>query len=118
VDWGDKSPLSLISRANAGTFNIEHIYKQSGIFNITIKATDSNGAAAFLQVVGISNGPIQQNGATTTGTGQNGGTKTDRVIIWWPMALLFALAIVAFWLGKRHQLETIRGRLHRGERPV
>jgi hypothetical protein len=114
IDWGDKSPLDLISRQNAGTFNIEHVYSQSGIFNVTIKATDANGATAFLQVVAISNGPIQQTSANTSGP----TSKPERVIIWWPLAVTFALSIIAFWLGKRHQLQTIRDRLHRGERPI
>jgi hypothetical protein len=116
VDWGDKSPTELISRAAPGTFNIEHTYNQSGVYNVTIKVTDSNGASAFLQVVGVSNGPIQQ---TSSGNTTNPNkTVTDRVIIWWPMLLLLILTIIAFWLGQKHQLATIRGRLHRGERPI
>jgi hypothetical protein len=116
VDWGDKSTQELISRSNPGLFNIEHSYAQSGIYNVTVKVTDANGASAFLQVVGISNGPIQQ----STSNNDNGKTllKTERIIIWWPMLILLILAIIAFWLGKRHQLATIRGRLHRGERPI
>jgi hypothetical protein len=115
VDWGDKSAPDLISRSAPGAFNIEHTYASSGIFNVTVKVTDANGASAFLQMVGVSNGPIQQ----STSTNKNGTTvKTERVIIWWPMLILLALTIVAFWLGKRHQLATIRGRLHRGERPI
>jgi hypothetical protein len=115
VDWGDKTALDLISRSTPGTFNIEHIYAQSGVYNVTIKVTDANGSAAFLQLVGISNGPIQQ----TTSSSQAGGTvTTKKVIIWWPLAITFALSILAFWLGKRHQLQTIRDRLHRGERPI
>jgi hypothetical protein len=116
VDWGDKSTLQLISRSNPGLFNIQHVYTQSGIYNVTVKVTDANGASAFLQVVGISNGPIQQTSSTG---GQAAPTvKTERVIIWWPMLILLVLTIVAFWLGKQHQLATIRGRLHRGERPI
>jgi len=116
IDWGDKSTQDLISRSNPGSFNIEHTYLQSGVYNITIKVTDADGASAFLQVVGIANGPIQQS-STATGAG---GTKvkTEKVIVWWPMVVLLVLTIIAFWLGKRHQLETIRGRLHRGERPI
>jgi hypothetical protein len=116
VDWGDKSSTQLISRAAPGAFNIEHTYTQSGIYNVTIKVTDSNGASAFLQVVGISNGPIQQ--SSSNNTKDSTKTVTQRVIIWWPMLLLLALTVIAFWLGQRHQLATIRGRLHRGERPI
>jgi hypothetical protein len=116
VDWGDKSTEELISRSAPGTFNIQHTYTQSGIYNVTVKATDASGASAFLQVVGIANGPIQQ---STSSDGQTAAAvKTERVVIWWPFLITLALTIVAFWLGKRHQLETIRGRLHRGERPI
>lgn len=116
VDWGDKSPLDLISRLTAGDFNIEHTYAQSGVYNVTIKATDSSGAASFLQLVGIANGPIQQ--ATTTGRGANPTTKIVKVYVWWPLLITFVLTIVAFWLGKQHQLQTIRDRLRKGERPI
>jgi hypothetical protein len=56
----------------------------------------------------------------TASTNDGGKTlvKKERVIIWWPMLVLLILVIIAFWLGKRHQLATIRGRLHRGERPI
>lgn len=112
VDWGDKTPLDLISRESVGDFSIEHTYLQSGIFNVTIKATDVNGQAAFLQVVGISNGPIQQSSAQKQTT-----AKTKQVVLWWPIILLFLLTIASFWLGKQHQLESIRSRLRKGERP-
>jgi hypothetical protein len=116
VDWGDKSTQELVSRSTPGIFNIQHAYNQSGIYNVTVKVTDANGASAFLQVVGISNGPIQQSNSDND-QGKN-VVKSERVIIWWPMLILLILTIIAFWLGKRHQLATIRGRLHRGERPI
>ncbi|HEX2558049.1 MAG TPA: hypothetical protein VHK86_06975 [Nitrososphaera sp.] len=115
IDWGDKSPNDLISRATAGDFNLEHTYSQAGVYNITIKASDANGAAAFLQVVGIANGPIQQSAAT----GQsNSTTKTIKIYVWWPLLPLFVLTIAAFWLGKQHQLQVIRDRLKKGQRPI
>jgi len=111
VDWGDKTPFDLISRANPGDFTIEHTYSQAGTYKVTIKASDANGDSAFLQVVGIGNGPIQQAAA-----GQGGG-QTKRVIIWWPLLLSIILIILAFWSGQKHQLAVIRDRLRRGERP-
>jgi hypothetical protein len=116
IDWGDKSPAVLISRSAPGAFNIEHTYTQSGVYNVTIKVTDSQGSSAFLQVVGIANGPIQQ--TTKSGNQPSVTVKTEKVIIWWPMVILLVLTVAAFWLGKQHQLETIRSRLRRGERPI
>ncbi len=113
IDWGDNSPPDLISRSSAGDFTIQHIYSQSGVYKITVKAVDSTGAAAFLQLTAISNGPIQQTGSPSGTT-----TKIVKSIVWWPLIAMFVLTILAFWLGQKHQLQTIRNRLRRGERPI
>jgi hypothetical protein len=115
ADWGDKSRIQLTSLQTPGDFEQQHIYNTSGSYNIIFQATDANGQSAYLQVVGISNGPIQQ----TTGANQAGGTTTiiKRVILWWPIIVLFILTVIAFWLGKRHETETIKKRLHSGKNP-
>jgi hypothetical protein len=113
VDWGDKTNADLISRSAAGDFDINHIYKQAGAYNVIIKVTDSKGAAAFLQVVGVGNGPIQQ----STGSGSGTQTIIQVKIIWWPLIISVILIIVAFWLGKRQQIEQIRIRLRKGKAP-
>jgi hypothetical protein len=112
VDWGDKTAPDLISRASTGDFTIEHTYGAAGSYKVTVKVSDANGDSAYLQVVGIGNGPIQQ-----AANGQGGPKQVERVIVWWPFLLTIILIIVAFWSGKRHQLELIRDRLRRGERP-
>lgn len=114
VDWGDQSDPDLISKSSAGTFNLEHIYEQPGVYNVTIKATDSRGEAAFLQLVGVGNGLIAPTGAP----GATQTIRSERVIIWWPFLVLFTLALSTFWLGKKHQVEIIRTRLQRGDRPI
>ncbi len=113
VDWGDKSAQDLISRDAAGDVLLEHIYNQSGIYNITIKASDSKGQVAFLQVVGIGNGPIQQ----TTTTRPSTQTTTSSRILLISLAVAIPLLLSSFWLGKKHQLQVIRARIRRGERP-
>jgi len=113
VDWGDKTNPDLISRVAPGEFNLDHVYKQAGVYNVIIKATDSKGTAAFLQVVGVGNGPIQQS-AGNTNTNQ---VITQTKIIWWPLIIALILIIVSFWLGKRQQIEQIRIRLRKGQRP-
>jgi glucan phosphoethanolaminetransferase (alkaline phosphatase superfamily) len=80
---------------------------------VIIKATDANGNTAFLQVVGIGNGPIQQTDKNTAGT----TTVVQTHLIWWPLVLALILILIAFWLGKRQQLEQIRARLRAGLRP-
>jgi hypothetical protein len=113
VDWGDKTNSDLMSKPFAGEIELEHIYKQAGIYNVIIKATDANGNTAFLQVVGIGNGPIQQTDKNTAGT----TTVVQTHLIWWPLVLALILILIAFWLGKRQQLEQIRARLRAGLRP-
>lgn len=113
VDWGDKSNPDLISQGTPGNITLQHTYANPGVYKVTIKATDANGIAAFLQVVGVGNGPIKQ-----TGTGAGSSTFTIQTkIILWPIIVLFILMILAYWIGKRHQLEAIQNRLRKGEPP-
>jgi hypothetical protein len=115
VDWGDKSAPQLISRDTAGDILIKHIYSQSGVYNIIVKATDSQGSAAFLQLTGIGNGPIQQ----TTATSKPSNTTTTNLsrVLLIASAILIPLLLTSVWLGRKHQLQVIRARIRRGERP-
>lgn len=112
VDWGDKTSPDLISRQIPGQLNFQHTYAQAGVYNVLIRASDANGNVAFLQVVGIGNGPIQQTGSKTA-TGII--TKESTKIIWWPIIVLFIFMLIAYWLGQKHQLEAIRRRLRQGD---
>jgi hypothetical protein len=112
VDWGDKSAPDLISRPAPGEIGLEHVYKDPGIYTVIIKATDSGGVEAYLQVVGVGNGPTQQNTQSAAS-----GTTTQLKVIWWPSAVSFGLVIVAFWLGKRQQVVQIKTRLRKGQKP-
>ena len=112
ADWGDKTDPDLISQNVPGDINLQHTYAQAGVYKVTIKASDSQGNTAFLQLVGIGNGQIQQS-TNTSGNGIITNQKTK--ILWWPLLLLFGLTIAAYWLGQKHQLEAIRRRLRKGE---
>ncbi|HZP55504.1 MAG TPA: hypothetical protein VFB03_01905 [Candidatus Saccharimonadales bacterium] len=111
IDWGDKTATDLISRQSPGDFTIQHIYINAGVYNIIIKATDSQGATAFLQVVGIGNGPIKQ----TTPSAQATQVVTPNLL--WILLIILPLLLSSFWLGRKHQLQIIRDRLRRGQRP-
>lgn len=115
VDWGDKSAPDLLSQKTAGDVTLQHIYNQSGVFNIIIKATDANGSAAFLQVVGIGNGPIQQ--TANTNKPASATTTTSNKVLIIILIIAFPLLLSSFWLGQKHQLQVIRARLRKGERP-
>ncbi|HET7827695.1 MAG TPA: PKD domain-containing protein [Candidatus Saccharimonadales bacterium] len=114
VDWGDKTDPDLISQNQPGDLTLQHTYAQAGVYKVTVKASDSQGNAAFLQLVGIGNGKIQQSvGSAGSGILTNQKTK----ILWLPILLLAGLSLLAYWLGQKHQLEAIRRRLRRGEQP-
>lgn len=114
ADWGDGTPADLISRPVAGEIDLTHVYKSPGFYTVVIKATDANGVTAFLQVVGIGNGPTQQTAANSKG-GSN--TNVQIKVIWWPLVVCLFLTIIAFWLGRKQQVEQIRTRLRKGQKP-
>lgn len=102
VDWGD-GKTDLLSRAFGGSFDISHIYDSPGVYNILVKVSDSTGASAFLQVVGVANGSLGQDNS-----GSKDGTVIRTVIIWWPMIIAAFLIIISFWLGRKDQLRSLR----------
>lgn len=105
VDWGDGSPSELISIANPGTVTIKHIYKTAGIYTVIVKATDKNGETAFLQLVGQATGATQNNN-----TKAGGNVVVEKDVIWWPALAMLPLIFAAFWIGQRHELDTLRKR--------
>lgn len=117
VDWGDGSEPTLISLENAGPFDITHVYDTPGVYNILIKATDNNGVSAFLQVVGIANGPLSQEDRSTEDDEGDGGGETRTVVLWQVSLALFPFTVLSFWLGRRNQMKEIKTKIARGERP-
>lgn len=125
VDWGDGTPPDLISQQFAGTLNIKHKYESPGIYNIVIKATDKNGGTAYLQLVGVANGQLNQetgqNGSNGSGGGSgsaNGGSGTPQAkVLWQPAALAVPFVFSTFWLGKKYELRMLRKKIERGDRP-
>lgn len=117
VDWGDGSALDLISQSFPGTFDITHRYVNPGVYNIIIKATDRNGAVAYLQLVGVGNGPLSQESAAG-GSAEPGERVIEKTrILWEPALILIPFLLSTFWLGKRHELYVLRRKIERGERP-
>lgn len=108
VDWGDGSRPDLISQQFPGTFNISHVYKSAGVYNILIQATDKNGEVAFLQLVGVGNGEVADNKNAA-----NTQIKEITKVLWWPALFLIPLILIAFWLGRKHELTSLRRRLER-----
>jgi hypothetical protein len=109
VDWGDGTQPDLSSQQFPGIITLNHKYASPGIYNILIKATDKNGATAYLQLVGIANGKSSQQAAGTDNT----KTATIVKVLWWPAAVAIPLIASTFWLGKRHELYILRKRIEK-----
>lgn len=110
VDWGDGTQSDIISREFPGTFDISHVYESAGTYNVLIRAIDKNGELAFLQLVGVGNGELADlHGAGTTIS----STKTQ--VLWWPAAIAILLIIIAFWLGRKHEILTLRRKFERAK---
>jgi hypothetical protein len=107
VDWGDGTSPELISQSFPGNITLHHVYDSAGIYNITVRATDANGTTAFLQLVGVGNGPAAQ----TNNSANKKEQVTKTVVLWWPALVLIPLIGAAFWLGGRHELFTLRKNL-------
>jgi len=106
IDWGDGTPAQLQSQATTGTVNISHIYSKAGIYHVSIKATDSKGATAFLQVVAIANGNVSAKGSTSSGGSATATTK----VLWLPTLVMFVMMGPAFWLGRQSKAIAMKRR--------
>ncbi|MDB5175541.1 MAG: Fibronectin type protein [Candidatus Saccharibacteria bacterium] len=111
IDWGDGSAPDLQSQSFAGSFDIKHSYKSAGVYKIIIKITDANGGTAYLQLVGISNGKVTQSGSGSASP--SGGTTPKAKILIWPLFLMLPLIVAAFFIGRRHELYTLRRQLEK-----
>jgi hypothetical protein len=110
VDWGDGTPIDLISQESAGGFTIKHTYKTAGVYKIIVKATDKNKDTAFLQLVGVATGATQ---SKSGGGDKSGASSVRTVVIWWPCLLMLPLIVAAFWVGRRNELFVLRKKLEK-----
>lgn len=118
VDWGDGSGSDLYTAIVAGAFTVQHIYKQSGTYSVLIKAADSNGTAAYLQLVAVANGQVTEPTPTTSKTNTT-ISQSSITILSWTLALIFLIMIIlSFWLGGRSKISKIKKSLARGEHPL
>ncbi len=116
IDWGDGKPADLKSQTFPGGVELTHVYDSPGVYNIVIKVTDKDGVTAFLQLVGVANGPLSQTNTGAAGT-NGGATNTVVKVLWWPLIFLIPFIISTFWLGRRYQVKYIKSKIARGERP-
>ena len=100
TDWGDGQPSTLQSSAFGGNIVIKHTYATSGVYQVTVTATDSNGSTGFLQLVGVGNGQITQ--STKASKSSSPSTATNYIFPWWMVLGGLVVLVLAFWLGSRH----------------
>lgn len=117
IDWGDGKTPDLKSVPFPGSIDIQHVYENPGVYNIIVKATDKNGATAYLQLVGVGNGPLSQDTGSTGSSNDKSTTVTKTRILWEPAAILMPMVFTTFWLGKKHQMKVLRRRIEEGQRP-
>ncbi len=113
VDWGDGSSPALQSQPFAGTFNITHVYKSAGVYRVVAKATDSTGASAFLQLVGVGNGEVGQTSTGSATSDDAGGGTIQYIYVWWPILLMIPIILAMFWVGKRYELVAIHKQIEK-----
>lgn len=107
IDWGDGAAAELKSQSLAGLVTIARAYKKAGIYQVNVKVTDVNGVSAFLQVVAVANGQVEENQAAT----DDGSSRVRTVIIWIPAVIALLLLLPTYWLGKRSQLLILRNKM-------
>jgi len=110
TDWGDNKPADLLSVQFPGVINLQHVYDTAGVYNVIIKATDKNGLTAYLQVVAVANGAITSSASSNKNNTQV-ITKTN--VLWLPAAIMLPFILISFWLGKKHELLSLRRHLQR-----
>ncbi len=111
VDWGDGTN-EVISLDFIGNFSLKHIYEQPGTYKTIVKAADSKGDTAFLQLISIGNGLLQ--GKLDDGSGSN-QVITRKIFVLWPLYIMVAFVVSTFWLGRRYELRRIRKRLENNQ---
>lgn len=109
VDWGDGTATDLFSQSITGTLDLKHTYKSPGIYKVIVKATDKNGGTAFLQLIAQATGV----GQDKVKNGEDDKTLVKVQVIWWPAILMVPLIVAAFWVGRRHELYTLRKQLEK-----
>lgn len=109
IDWGDGTQPELMSQPSAGLITIKHVYKEPGIYRVTIRVTDVNGVSGFLQVIAIANGKAES--AIKTDKKESATIIMRNRVIWIPAAIALAFLIPAYWLGRRAEARAIRKHL-------
>lgn len=106
IDWGDGSELQLFSQPLEGVINVAHPYKKAGIYRVNVRAADVNDVSAFLQVIAVSSGQVEQLNE------EEASQPSEKVTIIWPPAVIATILLIpSYWLGRRSQLVSLRSKM-------
>lgn len=107
IEWGDASN-KVVPRNDNATFNVDHIYKKAGTYQITFQASDAGGRVAFLTVAAIVNGQPDVATASTTPL-----ATPNQLLLLWPIFVGAVAVTASFWLGEQREkrILTKRGML-------
>lgn len=97
IEWGDASN-KVVPRNDNATFNVDHIYKKAGTYQITFQASDAGGRVAFLTVAAIVNG---QPDVATAGTKPL--ATPNQLLMLWPIFVGAVAVTISFWLGEQRE---------------
>lgn len=109
VDWGDGS-TDVKTLDIEGNFSLDHQYEQPGTYKVIVKAADSIGDTAFLQLVAVSNGLLEGRIDDTGST-----VVTRNVYVLWPLYVMMVFVVSTFWLGRRYEVRRIRKRIEKNQ---
>lgn len=101
IDWGDGSPLELVTVNSPGTLSFSHIYTRTGFHVITVKGTDSAGTESTMQIVGATSfaAPVTVIGSPQVGVGGLFSAFESPIArIIWGLYVALAGIVVALWL--------------------
>lgn len=113
ADWGDGKTPDIISQSFGGTFNIQHVYDTPGVYNVVVRATDKEGQVAFLQLVGVANGPLSQAVQGDKANQSQQAQVVENRVLWVPVLATIPLLATTFWLGKKYEINRIRKQLEK-----
>lgn len=114
IDWGNNEKTQMVQITD-GDFNIKHTYTRASDtsgYVITIRAIDSKGSPATLQLMSI----ISDKGSPMAGKVDQANAKQNPSfankfkrwsVIAWPAYLVLGLMIISFWLGEREEYKKL-----------
>lgn len=115
LDWGDGSSPELKSQSTSGVVAINHAYKKAGIYQVNVKATDVNGVSAFLQVIAVASGKVDEaaNGATDIAAVNAAEAAASKKVAaaWATTAGAVAAQVPIFFLGRLSQVASLRSKM-------